>query len=133
MKAQQQDGRVEIVAGRWHISVATDEAHAIRCAVADHLIRFMPPDAVVNKPSLGQLIFDTATEYDETLAKCGVGDKSIWLEVGDLKVVLRPVQALRLWRLLDELGRVAPSRKSNRQSDDVDDLLDEDWKREMGL
>jgi len=86
------------------------------------------------KLALCQLIFDTGTEYDCSLVKSGITKSMVWLDFGDIRIWLRASQALRLWNHLRiAAGLSLPSATPEVDVDevDVDDLVDEDFKRSL--
>lgn len=118
--------RIEIEVGRWRSSLSQNEAHAIRCAIAEPLSNFLPEGTMNKKPVLCQLIFDTGTEYDCSLAKSGITKSMVWLDFGGIRIWLRASQALRLWNHLRiGAGLSWPSAPPE------DDLVDEDFKRSL--
>lgn len=79
-------------------------------------------------PALCQLIFDTETEYDCSLAKSGITKNLVWLDFGDIRIWLRASQSLRLWNHLRiGVGLSWPSATPE------DDLVDEDFKRSLNI
>jgi len=126
--------RIEIEVGRWRSSLSQNEAHAIRCAIAEPLSNFLPKGTMDKKLALCQLIFDTGTEYDCSLVKSGITKSMVWLDFGDIRIWLRASQALRLWNHLRiAAGLSLPSATPEVDVDevDVDDLVDEDFKRSL--
>jgi hypothetical protein len=118
--------RIEIEVGRWRSSLSQNEAHAIRCAIAEPLSNFLPEGTLDKK--LCQLILDTETEYDCSLAKSGITKSMVWLDFGDIRIWLRASQSLRLWNHLRiGAGLSWPSATPE------DDLVDEDSKRSLNI
>jgi hypothetical protein len=126
-------GSNEIVIGRWKTNVSQEEAVAIRCAVARHLSKLVPPNLMA-KPALEQFMFDATNKHDESLVMSGYVGKSVWLQLGEVRVEMNQSRAFRLWKALEGMRAKATSGKASLQPEaDVDDFLDDEWKLSAGI
>lgn len=91
--------------GRWTIELSADEAHAVRCEMASPLYELISSIEADRQGRCADLLFDTCTEHDETLAKAGRTAKGVWIEVGEQRLAMSAGESLRLWKTLYSIDK----------------------------